>query len=105
MSIESSNIYVNTGVDHDILTSAPPSTVNGQETCYVGCTPTPTTPSSPVIEIPPVVTMHTEVGHESNLPFTGADVYEMGMIGVGLIGIGVAARMVSRHRRHSVEQS
>ena len=62
--------------------------------CYVSCSPTTT-------GIAPVVPHGTFVAHaaaSSGLPFTGADIGEMFIIGLALICVGIAAMTKSRRR-------
>jgi len=68
------------------------------DTCYVGCTPSTTVPSA----TPTTLGGGGGAGGihvvTSSLPFTGADVIELLVIGVVLIAVGV---LLLPRRRHS----
>ena len=66
--------------------------------CYVGCTPPVVTPPTGSPVIPQVVT-HAAVHVGSNLPFTGADVQELAVIGLGAVLAG--GLLLIRRRRHA----
>ena len=67
-------------------------------TCYTGCTPPTVSPNSTLPSPPQTDPVHTSasVNGSSSLPFTGADIGELAVIGAGAIVVG---GVLARRRR------
>ena len=91
------------GIGIGIATAVPvisifPGAASADATCYTGC-PNPTPGSTlPFTNGPSTPTASTSVT-QSSLPFTGADIGELAVVGVGAIGAGTVLLRRSRRRR------
>jgi len=73
--------------------------VAGAAGCYTGCTP-PTVSSTlvtpPSTDPTPAASTTAQVNGSSSLPFTGADIGELAVVGAGAVAVGV---VLTRRRR------
>jgi LPXTG-motif cell wall-anchored protein len=80
-----------------------PAVAGADTTCYTGCTPPTVSPASvpppsPSSTKPVHTTASTAVNGSSSLPFTGADIGELAVVGVGAVVIG---GVLARRRRRT----
>jgi hypothetical protein len=94
-------ITISAGLALTSLVAVP--AVAGADGCYTGCTP-PAVPAVHNNVVSPSATgtdpVHTtaQVNGSSSLPFTGADIGELAIVGAGAVAVGV---VLTRRRRNA----
>ncbi len=96
-------ITISSGLALASLVAVPAAAGAAGTGCYLGCTPSTVAstsvppPSSTTHGTDPVHTT-AQVNGSSSLPFTGADVGELAVIGAGAVAVGV---VLTRRRRNA----
>lgn len=91
-------ICIGAGIAVASLVSVPAVAGAADTTCYTGCTPPTVSANSTLPSPPPTDPIHTSasVNGSSSLPFTGADIGELAVVGAAAIVVG---GVLARRRR------
>ena len=97
-------IGIGTGIALASMFAVPTVAGAASTTCYTGCTPPTVSPNTVLPPSPPstdgtqTAATTTIANGSSSLPFTGADIGELAVVGVGAVVIG---GVLTRRRRRT----